>query len=105
MELRPDDRVLLLSLPSPEEVQRMASQASIIVGLVSADDVFETRRLLRERPNVMIAPADPEGTLPWKEEFFSVVYAPDMPAPSAEMLRVLVPGGTAWVAGGPVVKR
>ena len=76
----------------------------IIVGLLDRDAVYDARAALREFSNVMITPAEADGVVPWKEDFFSVVYAPSLPVPTPEVMRVLAPGGTAWVAGGPVTK-
>ncbi len=106
MDLKPNDRVLLLTMPSIEEVRRIASCVSegIVVGVLHREEVYEARRLLRDEMNVMITPADPGGVLPWRDDFFSVVYAPLLEEPSSEVLRVLVPGGTAWLAGGPVTR-
>ena len=107
MDLRPNDRVLLLALPPVEEVQAIASRVSdgILVGVLDGDAVYEARRALRDHANVMITPAEADGSLPWKDDFFTVVYAPAAGEPSREMLRVLEAGGTAWVASGPVTKR
>lgn len=106
MEIRSADRILLLELPPVADVQSMAAAATngIVVGVLDRDAVYEARAALREFDNVMITPADDDGTLPWRDEFFSLVYAPSVSAPSAEMLRVLASGGTAWLAGGPVTK-
>lgn len=107
MDVQPADRVLLLAMPPLEEVRGIAARLTdgLLVALLDADAVYEARRTLKDFANVMVAPADPEGVIPWKEEFFSAVYAPHETEPTAETLRVLLPGGTAWVAGGPVVKR
>lgn len=107
MQLRPDDRVLLLALPPAEDIPKIAGQLTqgICVGVLEGDAVYEARRLLRDCPNVMIVPAEADGILPWKEEFFSVVFAPALAEPTTEILRVLAPGGTAWMAAGPVTKR
>lgn len=107
MELRPNDRVLLLTLPPPEEIREIARQlpAGLLVGVLEREAMYEARRILRDVANVMITPAEADGGIPWRDEFFSVIYAPDAAEPSAEIMRVLAPGGTAWIAGGPVTKR
>lgn len=107
MEIRADDRVLLLALPPAPELRAIAQRASdgIVVGLANGDALYEARRELKECANVMVTPGEPDGMLPWKDEFFTVVYAPTAAEPSEEILRVLQPGGQAWVAGGAVVKR
>ena len=106
MDVGPADRVLLLELPPLEEVRAMAASATegIIVGVLSREAVYEARAALRDFPNVMIAPAEEGGVIPWKDDFFSAVYAPGLSEPNVEVLRVLAPGGTAWVASGPVTK-
>jgi hypothetical protein len=94
-------------MPPAEVVRALASQVpeGILVGVTAGEEVYEARRLLRDFPNVMITPAEPDGSLPWREDFFTVVYAPGHTEPVPEMLRVLAPGGTAWIAGGSVTRR
>ena len=106
MDVGPRDRVLLLELPPVEEVRSIAASAAegIVVAVLERDQVYEARAALRDFLNVMIAPAEENGALPWKEDFFSVIYAPGLGSATAEVLRVLAPGGTAWVASGPVTK-
>lgn len=103
MELSSGDRVLALAPVA--ELRDLAEKVALLVGILDPDAVYEARAALRNFSNVMIVPADPEGTLPWKDEFFSVVYAPSAAEPDREMLRVLAPGGRALVAGGAVTKR
>ena len=107
MDVRPTDRVLLLRFETVDEVQAIAERVSsgMVVGVTEGDGVYEARRALQDFTNVMIIPAEPHGTLPWKDDFFTVVSAPRAHGPSEEMLRVLEPGGTLWVSGGPIVKR
>jgi hypothetical protein len=107
MDVKTDDRVLLLTLPPIEEIRALAEQVAqgILVGVVERDATYEARRLLRNHPNVMITAAEADGSVPWRDDFFSVIYAPDLTEPSREILRVLAPGGTAWLAGGPVTRR
>ena len=106
MDVGPRDRVLLLELPPLEELRSIAASAAegIVVGVLEREQVYEARSALRDFPNVMIAPAEEDGILPWREDFFSMVYAPHLPAATAEVLRVLSPRGTAWVASGPITK-
>jgi hypothetical protein len=107
MQLKSTDRVLLLALPPGEEIRGLAQQVAdgLVVGVLDGEAVYEARRLLRDYRNVMITPAEPDGVLPWREHFFTVVYAPGHAEPSPEILRVLAPGGTAWMSGGPVTLR
>jgi hypothetical protein len=106
MELEATDRVLLLTMPPLEEVTAIATQVSkgLVVGVLDGGAVYDARAELRDFTNVMIIPADPEGKLPWRNDFFTTVYAPEVTNPTAEMLRVVVPGGTIFVAGGPLLK-
>jgi hypothetical protein len=107
MDLASTDRVLLLGIEQADEIRAIAERVTggIVVSVMDRDAVYDARRSLLDRSNVMIVPAEGDGTLPWKENFFSVVYAPAAAEPSGEMMRVLQPGGAAWVAAGPVVKR
>ena len=106
MVVGPRERVLLLELPPLDEVRSIAASAAdgIVVGLLEREQVYEARAALRDFENVMIAPAEENGTLPWKDDFFSVIYAPGLSSATAEVLRVLSPAGTAWLASGPVTK-
>jgi hypothetical protein len=106
MELGPADRVLLLTMPALEEVRAIAIQVpeGLVVGVLDGDSLYQARAELRDLPNVMITPSDPEEKLPWRDGFFNAVYAPGLTSPTAEMLRVVMPGGTLLVAGGPVLK-
>ena len=106
MDIRSADRVLLLELPPAEEVRDIAAAATdgIVVGVLDREAVYNARATLRDFENVMITPAEDDGILPWKDDFFSIVYAPSLKEPTPEVLRVLAPGGTAWVATGPVTK-
>lgn len=107
IEVKPDDRVLMLSVPALADARGLAERLSkgILVCVVDSAEVHSVRRDLRQFENVMVTPADSGGTLPWKDEFFSVVYSPDAFEPAAEVLRVLVTGGLAYTSGGVVVKR
>lgn len=106
MDIASADRVLLLQLPPLDEVRSMAAAVTqgIVVGMLGREDVYEARAVLRDFANVMIAPAEDDGGIPWADDFFSVIYAPALAEPTPEILRVLAPGGTAWVASGPITK-
>jgi hypothetical protein len=103
MDLAGDDRVLAIA--PVDTLREMAARAALVVGVFDGDGVYDARAALRDCSNVMIVPSDPEGTIPWKDEFFSVVYAPSASRPTVEMLRVLVSGGVAITASGSVAKR
>src|SRR5687767_14098085 len=91
MDLRPDDRVLVLTALSAEELSDIAAVAALVVCVLESDAVYDVRAALREFQNVMVIPADPTGSIPWRDEFFSVVYS-DSDA-TGDTLRVLIPGG------------
>ena len=107
LEVSPNDRVLLLATLPVDEIRSLAAKLTggMIVVQTPDDALYEARRNLREYDNVMVTPAEGNGAIPWKDDVFSVVYAPNAMEPSAEMLRVLEPGGTVWVSKGPVTKR
>ena len=108
LELEPHDRVLLLSLLSPEDIRALAVRLpeGIVVGMGSDDEVREARRALADLDNVMFVPApEPGAGIPWRDEFFTRVVAPAHREVEPEMLRVLAPDGCVVLAGGSVVRR
>jgi len=108
MTLLPDDRVLVVGQRPAAELRIIAS--TLIRGqltvIADGDAVHELRRELREVDNVMIVPSEQDGSIPFSEKVFSVVSAPDAAEVTEDLLRVLIPGGTAWIAGStrPVVR-
>jgi hypothetical protein len=68
--------------------------------VAEGDAVYELRRRLRDCTNVMIMGAEEDGTIPWRDGFFSVVCALNVKEPTAEMRRVLQPEGRT-VTGSP----
>ena len=107
IHVKPDDRVLLLSVPGSSDVRALAGQlrSGIVVCLVAADRLHKLRRDLHDLENVMVAPASEDGGIPWRESFFSVVFAPDEAEPSADVLRVTAPGATIHLSGGGILRR
>jgi hypothetical protein len=106
IHVKHDDRVLLLAVPASDEVRALAAQLSsgIVVCLAPEDRVSDLRREVSNVENVMVAPAADDGSIPWKEAFFSVVVAPDLVHPSAEVLRVAAPGATIHLCGGGILR-
>lgn len=99
LELRADDKVLFLDIPSPTELVPLARclPAGCLVALGSRDQVDEARRILAEFDNAMFIDASPEE-IPWREYFFTKVVVPPHFEPltsraAAEVHRVLAPGG------------
>ena len=106
MNLQPDDRVLLLSVPTEAELLAMATTLTdgLLVGLASSDQIVSARRTVADFENTMFAPEDPEGVIPWRDHFFTVVFAPHLPALTDEIKRVLATGGTAYLATSTYIK-
>ena len=73
-DIRPDDRVLLTSIPEIDVVLGLARrlEKGILVGLGTVDEVAEARRATRNEPNVMFQPGS-AAEIPWQNEFFSTV--------------------------------
>lgn len=102
LEIRPDDRILLLGIPEPEFIRKIAAQAvrGIVVGLGTDDAVREARRTLSDVHNVMLVPA-PTEEIPWQDTFFTVAIDAgsdwlDVDATAAELARVMGPGGALY---------
>jgi hypothetical protein len=82
-------------MPAPEDLLALASRLTqgIAVVVVSEDDVYAGRRIVRDYDNVMFTPADSGGLIPWRDGFFTVIWAPGVTEPTPEMRRVLAPTG------------
>jgi hypothetical protein len=106
IEVQPDDRILLLALADLEFLRSLATRAprGLVVGLGEDGEVRSARRALADLDNVMFVPVPGDGSIPWREEFFSRVIAPSHREAEPEMLRVLVPGGRVHLTEGEVVK-
>ena len=112
LDIRPNDRVLLLSIPEILLVLELADrlERGVIVGLGDAEQVRAARRLARDRVNVMFQPGAPDE-IPWQDGFFSKVVdlkgAWERPEETArDVARVLAPGGVACLAvtdAGPLL--
>ncbi len=104
LALRPNDRVLLLSIPEHAVVAEMAARltAGVVVGLGDDEEVRAARRAARDLENVMFVPA-PLEEIPWRDGFFTKVIDwrggwknPEQVA--REVVRVLAPGGEVYLA-------
>jgi hypothetical protein len=105
LDIRPNDRVLLLSIPEPAGVRRLAARLSngLLVGLGNEDEVRAARRAAGELDNCMFVLAGPDD-IPWSDGFFTVAIdlAPRWTNPESaarELARVLSPGGTVCIGG------
>jgi hypothetical protein len=108
LDVQPNDRILLLSIPGVALVIELAELAGrgIVVALSGAEEVYAARRATRDHENIMFVPATPDE-IPWQEGFFSkVVDLQGETAPSAlmihEIVRVLSPGGLACLSAQDV---
>jgi len=110
LDIRPNDRVLLLSILEPVVIQKLAARVSrgLIVSLGDEDEVRAARRAAADLDNCMYVPAGPDH-IPWSDAFFSLAVdlAPRWTNPESaarELARVIAPGGTLcigwdWAAG------
>ena len=92
--------MLLLAAPSTTELRALAEKLTngIVSALLPADDVYKGRRAVADCTNVMFTPADADAPIPWRDGFFSVVFAPGLEEISRDIERVLAPGGSAYLA-------
>ncbi|MCP5117293.1 MAG: class I SAM-dependent methyltransferase [bacterium] len=102
-DIRPDDRVLLTSIPEIDVVLALSDRLTkgMLVGLGAMEEVAEARQAAREKSNVMFQPGS-AAEIPWQNEFFSTVIDTrcDWARPEQalkEILRALVPGGIAYL--------
>lgn len=70
----------------------------LIAALVKPEEVYEGRRIARNFDNVMFTPVEPDASIPWRDAFFTLIYAPEHREPTTELLRVLTPDGTLLLA-------
>ena len=96
IELKPDDRVLILTITGLAYLQDLASRVpdGLLVGIGSPDEVAAARRALASSENAMFNAASPEE-IPWRDAYFTVVVSsqPQSPLAEKEIRRVLAPGG------------
>jgi hypothetical protein len=87
--------VLLLAMPEPQDLSALSRKLAdgLVAVFVSQEEVYEGRRMARDLSNVMFTPADASGEIPWRDGFFTLVYARGISEPTPDMLRVLEPGG------------
>ena len=105
LEVRPNDRILSLSIPDPETIRVISGRLERggVVCLGGRDEVCAARRRLRDLPNVLFHPGPPEE-IPFDDEYFTLVVDlhcawTDPERVSREIQRVLLGGGRAVVAG------
>jgi hypothetical protein len=98
-QMRADDRVLSLAIPSPPETAALARIliSGCLVALGDSEQVEEARSAFSEFDNLMFIDATPDQ-IPWREAFFTKILVPPHLGPLAhnfsnELHRVLAPGG------------
>ena len=96
IEVKPDDRVLILSITGLAYLQDLAGRLpdGLLVGIGTPDEAAAARRALASSENAMFNAASPEE-IPWRDAYFTVVLSPQPQSPLAEseIRRVLAPGG------------
>ena len=97
--LRPDDRVLSLTIPPLRETAAIGRTLSegCLVALGSRDEVDKARRAFSEFDNLMFVESA-GASIPWRDAFFTKIVVPPQMTPLAatfggELQRVLAPGG------------
>ncbi len=92
-------RVLVTKLPEAGRLRALADslKGGALVGLGTREEIYAARRVCADMDHVMFVEGSREE-IPWAEAWFDVILDPAPEAPTAEMLRVLKPGGE--VRGG-----
>lgn len=90
----PAARVLLTSLASRARLREWAQAVSggALVGLGHEEEVRAARRECAGLDNVLFVLGH-RGEIPWAEAWFDVIVDEEPGPPTAEMRRVLAPGG------------
>jgi hypothetical protein len=96
---RQDDRVLLLAIPSRNELAGIARvlTSGVLVAVGTREEVDSARASMVEFENVMFIEARPDQ-IPWREAYFTKIIVPVHLEPvvepaGAELRRLLAPGG------------
>jgi len=93
LALRSDDRLLLLCVPGPEELERLAARLTdgLIVVIGPDEEIHAGRRACSHLENVMFTLGTADE-IPWRDALFTVAVVKGAPTP--EVIRVVTPGGT-----------
>lgn len=94
MKVLPDDKALLTTLDDFTPIGTLASQLTrgSLVALGTEEQVWEARRRFADLDNVMFT-AGGRDEIPWRTQTFSLILDLNPDEPTAEMTRVLAPGG------------
>jgi hypothetical protein len=68
--------VLLLAMPPAEELLELSARLThgLIAVLVSQEEVYEGRRVAAGVDNIIFSPTDPDGNVPWRDGFFTIIW-------------------------------
>jgi hypothetical protein len=98
-QLRADDRVLLLAVPSTNELASIARDVmnGVVVAIGDRDEVRTACVAMAGFKNVTFIEAPPDQ-IPWREAYFTKIIVPPqlealLPHAAAELHRLLAPGG------------
>lgn len=86
------DRVLVVGLARREQLAAWAARCSLLVGVGGEDEVYAARRECAHLDNVMFVLGE-RGGIPWRDQYFTLILDTEGGEPTAQMLRVLAPGG------------
>ncbi len=99
IQLRADDRVLLLAIPSATELAGIGRvlMNGVLVALGDGDEVRAARESMAAFDNLMFLDAAPDQ-IPWRGAYFTKIIVPPhlaalLPQAANELHRVLAPGG------------
>ncbi|MFL6350312.1 MAG: hypothetical protein ACJ74Z_00465 [Bryobacteraceae bacterium] len=99
IQLRADDRVLLLGIPPASEITSIARELmdGVVVALGDREEVRAACVAMAEFKNVMFLEAVPDQ-IPWRAAYFTKIIVPPhleslLPHAAAELHRLLAPGG------------
>lgn len=90
--IEPGARVLVVGLARRSPLPGWARDALLLVGIGAEEDVYAARRECASFDNVLFAPGA-RGEIPWREAYFDLILDTEGGPPTAEMERVLAPGG------------
>lgn len=92
MIFEPDDRVLIVPIREHDWIAGVLAQLprGLLVGVGEDDKVRAARRAFAASDNTMFLIQDPDGAMPWRNAFFSVILCREE---TAELRRVLHPSG------------
>jgi hypothetical protein len=100
IEVQANDRVLVLTAADENSLERIAKllTSGILVVHVAEERIHELRKALSNAENVMVTAEAEDAIIPWRDGFFTVIWAPELHAATPEMVRVLAPGGKFFFA-------